>query len=422
MNMANGMTHSTGESSPVGLAGMANAAITGIFFLLGGGLLLVIGNVESSPIAKIIWSFVYAVTGLLVFQRSRAVLDVVRRKPGFFLLSLLCLASIVWSSDRPKTISSAIAIFGSTLLGYLIATKVDPVRFLRQIGIALFILLSINVALMLPHLGANLSPAVRFHGIFPHPNLLGRNMGLATLVLLLISFSGFFSFRAGCVAGGMGALLLVSCDSMTSILALGSTFGLFLVRKSMGRPVGSGYIAVVLWFLFCFGGLIALNWTAIIEFLFGLIGRSPDLTGRMPLWEGIWNAILRKPYLGYGYSAFWSGEQLVGALIYDEAGWSTSSTHNGLLDIALSIGLVGVCIYVFTVGRALVQGFRLAFMGDNPLSIIFLLIICYLIILGFTESTYIGRNSDKWLLMLISSVYLQRISRGEITAPGEDSD
>ena len=297
-----------------------------------------------------------------------------------------------------------------------------PVRFLRQIGIALFILLAINMALMLPNLGANLSPAVRYDGIFPHPNLLGRNMGLATLVLLLISFSGLFSFWGGCVAGGMGLLLLVACNSMTSILALGATFGLFLVRKCMGRPVGRGYIAVAFWFLFCFGGLIALNWTTIIEFLFGLIGRSPDLTGRMPLWEGIWNAILHKPYLGYGYTAFWSGEQLVGSLIYDDAGWSTSSAHNGLLDIALSLGLVGVGIFVFTVGRALVNGFRLAFMEDNPLSIIFLLIILYLVILGLTESTYLGRNSNKWLLMLVSVVYLRRIGSGEITPPGEDSD
>jgi O-antigen ligase len=384
-----------------------------VFFFLSGGVILIIGDVESSMLAKLFWGVVYAISGLLVFQYSRLVLYVVERNCGFMLLALLCLFSVAWSSDRPATLSSSIGMVGTTLLGYLLAAKLEPLQFFRPAAVALFVLITINVVLMLPNLGANLSGAVRYRGIFTHPNILGRNTGMAILLLAILSLSRSFPRFWGAIGVGMGVLLLISCGSMTSVLSLSVALGLFIICKSIGGPVGSGIIAVVLWFILCVGGLVWLNWASIIDFTFGLLGRSPTLTGRTPLWEGVSDAILRRPWLGYGYSAFWSGETLIGTSILDSAGWTTSSAHNGILDISLGLGLVGVTIFVVTVGRATINGFKLAFREQKTHSLLVLPILTYLLMIGLTESTYLQHNSEKWVLLLVCSVYVRRIRDGE---------
>ncbi len=399
-----------------------NAAIIGILFLLSGGIILIVGDVESSMIAKAIWGTIYVFTCLLVFMSSSSVLSLVQRNSGFMILALLCLASATWSSDRSTTVSHSIAFFGSTMLGYLIATKIEPIKLLRLMAIALSILLAINVVMMLPNLSGYLGPSMRYSGSFPHANMLGRISGLAVLMFLLLLSTRVISLTWGCAGAGMGGLLLIACESMTSIVALCVAFGVFLIRRVLGGPVGVGCVAVAIWFLFCSGGLIWVNWSAIIDFSLGLMGRSSNLTGRTGLWEGIWDVVLQNPILGYGYSAFWGGEKYLVRSVFVDAGWHAKSAHNGLLGIALDLGFVGVLTFVFTAGRSFLNGFKLAFMSRSRLSILLLSILSYLLILGLAESNYVVRNSIYWVLFLICSVYLLRIKDGEVSEGSATGD
>jgi len=385
------------------------ATLAGILFLQAGGVIVIVGDVESSMIAKIIWAGIYACTCLLVLMSSSSVFLQVKRNPGFILLALLCVVSTIWSSDRSTTVHHSIAIFGGTVLGYLIITKFKPIEFLRLIAIALFFLLAINVIMMIPNLLGCLGPSIRYSGVFPHPNMLGRISGLAVLIFLLLSFTRIIPYVLGGIGIGMGFLLLIACDSMTSIVSLCVAFGIFLIRRMVARPVGGGSVAVTIWLIVCFGGLVWLNWSIIIDFLFGLLGRSPTLTGRTELWEGLLGAVLRKPLLGYGYSAFWGGESYLTGRIFANAGWHTQSAHNGLLGIALNLGLLGVVLFISTVGRSFIYGIKLAFMGINLISLSLLSILTYLLLLGVSESTYMVRNSIYWLLFLICSIYLNQI-------------
>ena len=396
---------------------VGKATIIGVFFLYAGGIILIVGDVESSRLAKVIWSSIYVVTFFLIYRSSLSVLTVVRRNLGFMFLALLCLASVAWSSDRSTTVSHSIALFGSTMLGYLIVTKIEPVELLRRIGFALLILLAINMVLMVPNFGGNLSSSIRYEGLFPHPNMLGRISGLAVLMFLILVSCRCFSFMWGCLGVGMGGILLISCGSMTSTIALCGAFGLFLLRRVLGKqPLGGGGIAVAIWFMLCFGGVIWVSWSAIIDFAFELMGRSSTLTGRTKLWEGVWAAVLKEPILGYGYSAFWGGEQFLTSRIFASAGWRTSSAHNGLLSIALSLGVVGVLVFVMTVGRSVVIAVKLAFSSASITALLLLSILSYLLILGIAESSYMGRNSIYWMLCVICCIYIRQIEAGELSA------
>jgi exopolysaccharide production protein ExoQ len=389
------------------------ALLIGVLFLLSGGVILITGDVESSAVAKVLWSGIYAIAALITFQSSRSVVQSMRASPAYILLAVLCLGSIFWTSHRGVTTSYAIAFFGSTLVAYLMATKVEPVSLLRMVAIALLILLSVNFALMLPDAMANLSPNIRYAGVFPQSNMLGRVAGLGVVLFSALMVFGGLSRLWGSCGLIMGVLLLVSCDSMTSVLAAMLAVGIVFLRKLIGRPIGTGHIAVITWFVLCLSGLVWVSWTTITEFAFGLMGRSTSFTGRTALWGGVWDAILKKPVLGYGYAGFWSGERLITKQLLDAAGWSTSSAHNGLFDIALHLGFVGVAVFAWGIWRSLMTGLKLAFRRDSVLAVILLSLLCYLVLLGVTESAYMMRNSIFWVLIVVCSVYLRRLRDGE---------
>lgn len=381
-----------------------------LFFLFGGGIILFTGQVESSSVAKIMWATIYLITIALVFSSSRMVVLSVQRNSGFFTLAVLSLISTFWSSDRATTLSYSFALMGATLAAYLLATKVEPMRLLRLVTIGVLIIISINFIFMLPGLNGNLSAESRYAGIFPQPNVLGRITGLGVLLLVCLYCSGGMS-RWAYVGIAMGLSLILASNSMTTVVAVVISLSIFFIRKSMVRPIASGYALIALWFTLCIGGLIWLSHDAVVAFVFEIIGRSTNLTGRTGLWDGISSAIYQKPLLGYGYSGFWEGEPILSDRVMKSAGWTTKSAHNGILDVALHLGGCGVVIFIATVLRIVVNSMKLAFGTSLPLASILFSIMCYLLILGATESTYMMRNSIYWVLLVICAVYTEELKR-----------
>jgi exopolysaccharide production protein ExoQ len=389
---------------------LSTILLVALFFLFGGGMILLTGGAtEQSIIARVTWVMIYAAAIAYGFLISKELWAGIRAAPGFMLLSLLCLSSIAWSSARSTTFSYSIAIFGATLVTYLMVAKVEPFQLLQHAATALLMLILLNGALMLPNLAYNLSSAGRYSGIFTQPNVLGRMASMGVLLLSILMLSGAYPRLWAAIGILGGCVLVIACNSMTSILAVMIGLSFFFMRRAIGRPLGGGQILVVAWFLFCIMGLLWLNQQSIITFAFELMGRSPHLTGRTELWEGVRGAILRKPYLGYGYSGFWAGERILRESILSYAGWTTVSAHNGLYDIALHLGMAGVVTFIFVIGRSLITALKYTLGTDSPLAPVLLSILSYLLVLGATESVYMMRNSINWVLMVLCVLYLKRM-------------
>ena len=64
------------------------------------------------------------------------------------------------------------------------------------------------------------------------------------------------------------------------------------------------------------------------------LGRDATLTGRTEIWRGLLPDVMRKPFLGYGFSGFWSSERI--------AEHQIGEAHNGYLDMWLQLGAVGL--------------------------------------------------------------------------------
>jgi len=82
-----------------------------------------------------------------------------------------------------------------------------------------------------------------------------------------------------------------------------------------------------------------------------ILGKDMTFTGRTTLWLSIIDVIKERPWLGYGYQAFWSGLDGPSAPVIRSEGWLTPDAHNGFLDLVLQLGLVGLfvflCGYIF---------------------------------------------------------------------------
>jgi O-antigen ligase len=118
-------------------------------------------------------------------------------------------------------------------------------------------------------------------------------------------------------------------------------------RRAMLLVLGG---AIVLWTL---GVWIALNGTDSVQQLAWTYGTldptgagtaSDTLNGRTPLWEQMIVYASQRPWLGYGFGAFWTPDQL--QAVWRVLTWKPPIGHNGFLDEILGTGVVGLVLFL----------------------------------------------------------------------------
>lgn len=68
------------------------------------------------------------------------------------------------------------------------------------------------------------------------------------------------------------------------------------------------------------------------------------LSGRIPLWKKSLEFASERPFLGYGYDAFWVPERLES--LSEVLGWGITGTHNGYLNLVLGTGVIGAGLFI----------------------------------------------------------------------------
>jgi exopolysaccharide production protein ExoQ len=102
------------------------------------------------------------------------------------------------------------------------------------------------------------------------------------------------------------------------------------------------------------------------------------LTGRVPLWQVLIEEVGRHPWLGAGFTAFWSSRNIF--RVERLAGFSAVSAHNGYLEELLNTGVVGLAILLTFCLGTLVVARRWARRGDPLGWLIFLFMVFYLLL------------------------------------------
>ena len=119
-----------------------------------------------------------------------------------------------------------------------------------------------------------------------------------------------------------------------------------------------------------------------------LLGREGDidsitsLSGRIGLWKDLFEYVAKRPLLGYGYRSFWT-PQIIKSFGHEEFFYHA---HSAFIDIALSLGLVGMISYILMLASGIHRAFALQRMAQSTdygaLGLFF--VFCF--IEGLTES------------------------------------
>ena len=258
-----------------------------------------------------------------------------------------------------RTISSGALLLAGILFLYYIASRYTLNQVLEIFLIlgSLTIASSIVFALALPQYGLDAmgGHSSAWKGIFSAKNYLG-NLALFFLTAA-VSYrprtSALWSLRAAQICMCLAAIAFSRAATAYVLTAVYMLY--FVVLRMLHRFRKRDYFAVCILILAIFLAITAIVviWP---DFLFGLLGKDLTLTGRTGIWTAVFDSILKRPLLGYGYQAFWLGLEGESYRVILAVSWVLAQAQNGFLDVALEMGIAGLAIVVLIFTFALRDG------------------------------------------------------------------
>jgi len=359
------------------------------------------------PVLRYAWAAIYVLTLALWYRHCKGSLRLFFREGPIVLLVGLAIASVLWSDVPALTFRRSVALAGTCLIALYFAVRY-PLR--EQLKLLVW-MCGLSVGLSFLFGWFEWGTAVddlggAWIGIYVQRNALGAMMVLSSLVFLLwAKFDPANRWKARVLVAAAFSLIVLS-RSMTSVVAFVFVLVLLPAIPKLAQSVRRVAVLILLFSI----ALIACGYWigAHIEFVTAAMGRDPGLSGRIELWLASGLMALERPWLGYGYSAFWLGLEGPSSSIWRVVGWTAPGSHNGLMEIWLDLGVVGVAIAVFGFGRYFRKAFQLireVRAWESAWPLMFLAVV---FILNLTENIFFSANNIYWLLYMVMALDLSR--------------
>lgn len=320
-------------------------------------------------------------------------------------LGALLMASACWSADPSTTLRRA-ALYGFVILAAAgLAARLTPGAYFRALALAAAGAAALSLLMLVLCRGCALAPGGgELRGVFSHKNMLGQAMAAGVLAALHLAQQ-----RRGRIAALLACLLCtgaaVLSRSTTSLMVIGLYAGAHALlglwrRGGVARPLalaGAALLPVcVVWMLADPGALLA------------LLGKDPTLTGRTELWAYVEADIAQHPLLGWGFGAFWTPANPAALEISAALRWYVPQAHNGVLEILLQTGLLGLLAVAVLLGRTMVLGARCLAGPDPALGFTTLLLGLSILVLGTTEAVLLDPLQPVTMSLLVVGLLCER--------------
>jgi O-antigen ligase len=347
---------------------------------------------------------IFVVVGAIALANPGAFARTLSRHGWTCLLVLLALASTGWSDVPGQTAKRAIMLTGTTLLGVYLATRFRPREILALLAFTMVVAGFVSMILGLVSPERGISHGVHegdWRGLYGHKNALGLYMALGSIVCVLTARSASKWRSAAWAGAGLCFALVLLSQSATALVAAGAVLALLpLLYVLRERSVRTVLLSLVT--LLVVGG-VAVAVSLDPQAALALLGKDVSLTGRVSLWAYLLDQVRARPWLGYGYSAFWLGWSGPSELVsHVTGGWYPSHAHNGLLNLALQLGLTGVVLFLLGLAGAVYRASR-SLLGGSPVGGIFSLsMISFVLFTSISESTILTYDGMFWLLYTVA--------------------
>ena len=350
-------------------------------------------NVNAAPIQKKMGFIGLAVIGIYCFLTAPKGVKV--GSPSVILACSAFLfwvsASTFWSADRTQTVRELIRIVVYVFSAVSIAMRF-PARDVLKIMI-----ICMTVSILTVYIGeiavGTFRPWAsdfRMHGTI-HSSALAHHalvmaLGAAALSIdspkklswqLLLAFA-LITIIFSKTRGGFAATLI----------------GLIVIQSLRFKPQTNLLIAVT--FILIISTVIVVSglggpqmWKRLGNTI--ALGRSEGvstLTGRLPLWEVVWNDSHGVRIFGAGYGAFWTTKRTYSLSGFLE--WYPRHSHNAYLETIVDLGLVGLMLLISIIATSLVVAIRSYLTTQNVVYAFVAGFVAAGIIDGFVEVIFVS--------------------------------
>ncbi len=371
---------------------------------------------HGNPTLRIIFSILILLGIIILFKRRTNWQAVIQHNKWVALLFLFMGLSILWSAYPWISFKRWVKTIGVLVMVLLILTEPDPLKAFSAL-IRRFCYLAIPLSFVLiffvPSLGRKFLPdgTVLWVGIATHKNTFGL---IALISSFYFTWCLFCRGRAKKSFGDLAFLavslfLLVGCGSITSLFGYFAVIAtLFLTRLGRGVPRHIGpkiaYLVALVFASYLIVEVVTVQ-NSIALLTVELFGRDTTFTGRVDLWDDVWNIAIQRPLLGHGFGGFWVGDMT--NKLWEAHEWHPIDSHNGYLDVFAEMGIVGVILVVILIVsgyRRISRGFATDFQFARLRMVLFIMVLVH----NLNETSLCNLNHPYWLLFLFAAMTLPR--------------
>lgn len=291
----------------------------------------------------------------------------------------------------------------------------------------LWLSVSALIFLALCYLGVMLAPSVSIHTARDtlEPQLAGDWRGpfghknVAAPIMAVLVFAGIYLMARRALLSGIAIIVLSGI--FLSMTGGKSAMALFIFALVLSVPVAATkHLALRACLIFL--PLLCLNLLTVgsvlserLSALTKLLPLDTSFTGRTDIWEFAISSLKLRPWLGYGFAAFWGTNSIQGLVHDSQIEWAANAahSHNGYLDNALTVGIPGLALIVAIFVIAPLRNFSVAaeLEQEQPLAKFFLRIWLFGIYLSSMESFLLDRADPIWFTFLVGVFGLHYIAR-----------
>jgi len=406
--------YSLAVNQPDNIRGNSSSWINKLEWIVSIVLILYFADVGfPNPLSRLLNYSSYLIVPILVTIHIRKAIYIAVQDKILLLLTIIVIASISWSAVPSWSFGEVRHFVRASLFAVYLSTRYSLEDLIRLLAwsFGLIAFFSILNAIILPGSGVDHGVhAGAWKGIFKHKNHLARMMTFSSIFFIMASISIHQYRRLLLLCLGLSMLALIASQGKTAL----AIFVLSLCLLTTYRLIHLGYKTQT--FLWSFSILSALSTIVLavsnLEFIIvDLLGKNLSFSGRFPLWQVLIERVMTRPWLGFGYNAFWKERSELSYVVNSTwlssdilSGSSTMHAHSGYIDLFLSLGFLGIIIFSISLVFLVVRLFNLIRLEPSMAHFGMLIFIVMNLMFNYSITRSIVSADFLWILHIFIAI------------------
>jgi exopolysaccharide production protein ExoQ len=370
-------------------------------------------GLERSLVLRIQAIAVYLICAFLMFPFVRVIAARFRRDMLISSLTLLSVLSCIWSQDPLKTGEYAVLLIAGTAFAFYLLECFpanELVKLFMMVG-AIAAIASLFLVVFFPEYGLQNRATIAsgaWEGIFGHKNSCGEIMTYLLMPALFVQARSL-SAKIFQVTYIVVVLLIIAMSRSAGAwvvcgLCIIFTATIHVLVRMPRKDVA--VIALVLSAIAVIAGIVVYRY---FNALMLAIGKDPTMSGRTIIWAALLPSLMKRPLLGYGFMAFWQGlhgESVNVGLLMKWPGMGYA--ENGVIELWLELGAVGVALYLLMFGRAVKDAIYCFTREPSPGVLSYIALLFALAVSNIEGGVLLSPTDLKFLLPMVAFLGLRR--------------